>query len=219
MKTYIISFLCFCTANIIFAESPTIDLFNGKDLSNWSFFIDTSAKDIKPEQVFTVKNGLIHIKGKPFGYMYTKEKFDNFYLHVEWCYPIEKSNSGIFLFVQDPPKELWANAIECQLCANKAGDFIMLGGSEMEEFKVPEGKIKPKFPLVKKFDESNEGSVGTWNTADIICENGRIIVYINGTLQNIGTAKLNKSGYIGLQSEGSDILFRNVRLTRLSDLK
>jgi len=196
---------------IIAQAQQTIDLFNGKDLSNWKFCVENT-DTLKPQEVFTVKEGLIHIKGKPFGYMYTTDTFENFRLHVEWCYPIERTNSGIFLFVQDPAK-VWPNAIECQLCKEKAGDFVLLGGSDVAEFKLPAGKERPKFPVVKKFNDSNENSVGEWNCADIICQNGTITVFINGTLQNIGTNSMHKKGHIALQSEGGDILFRNVRLT------
>lgn len=191
----------------------TIDLFNEKDLSNWNF-VTADAETLKPKEVFTVKDGVIHIKGKPFGYMYTKEIFENFRLHIEWNYPIERTNSGIFLFVQSPEK-IWPNAIECQLCKEKAGDFVLLGGSDIAEYKLPEGKTRPKFPVVAKMKASNENAVGEWNCADIICENGNITVFINGTLQNKGTNSMHKKGHIALQSEGGDILFKNVRLTPL----
>ena len=162
---------------------------------------------------YAVKNGLIHIKGKPFGFMYTENKYSNFRLHVEWKYPIEGSNSGIFLFLQEPTKELWPNAVECQLCSGRAGDFVLLGGSDVSEYKAPEGKPRPKFPVVERFVKERENPVGEWNSADIICKDGNIEVYINGALQNIGTKSAHSKGYIGLQSEGGDILFRNVRLT------
>ena len=114
-----------------------MDLFNGENLEGWKFFVENSAA--KPGDVFSVKNGLIHIKGKPFGFMYTENKYSNFRLHVEWKYPIEGSNSGIFLFLQEPTKELWPNAVECQLCSGRAGDFVLLGGSDVSEYKAPEG--------------------------------------------------------------------------------
>jgi Domain of Unknown Function (DUF1080). len=55
--------------------------------------------------------------------MYTKEKYSNFILDVEWRYPVEATNSGIFLFVQDGEK-LWPNAIECQLHAGDAATLF-----------------------------------------------------------------------------------------------
>lgn len=87
MKKIILATSILATA-ILSSAQQTIDLFNGKDLSNWKFYLEDSTA--KPEEVFSVKEGLIHIKGTPFGYMYTPETFENFRLHVEWCYPIEK---------------------------------------------------------------------------------------------------------------------------------
>lgn len=191
----------------------TVDLFNGKNLDGWKFVVEKSS--VKPEEVFSVANGLIHIKGIPFGLMYTENKYANFRLHVEWKYPIKASNSGIFLFLQEPTPELWPNAVECQLCSGKAGDFVLLGGSDVAEYKAPEGKPRPKFPVVNRFEKERENPLGEWNSADIICKDGNIEVYINGTLQNKGTKSAKTNGYIGLQSEGGDILFRNVRLTPL----
>ena len=53
-----------------------VKLFNGKDLSNWNFVVDKNA--VPADQVFSVENGVIHIKGNPFGYMYTKEKYSDY---------------------------------------------------------------------------------------------------------------------------------------------
>ena len=69
----------------------TEKLFNGKDLKNWNFSV---AKDgVSAEQVFSVQNGLIRISGEPFGYMYTKEKYGNYKLHVEWRWPEGKASN------------------------------------------------------------------------------------------------------------------------------
>ncbi len=213
MKTrnILIAISAFAAALACSGAQKTEDLFNGKNLDGWKFFVENGAA--KPEDVFSVKNGMIHIKGVPFGFMYTENKYSNFRLHVEWKYPIGGSNSGIFLFLQEPAKELWPNAVECQLCSGKAGDFVLLGGSDVAEYKAPEGKPRPKFPVVERFEKDRENPVGEWNSADIVCRGGNIEVYINGTLQNVGTKSAHSSGYIGLQSEGGDILFRNVRLT------
>jgi hypothetical protein len=91
----------------------------------------------------------------------------------------------------------------------------LLNGSDLAEFKTKKGETRPAFPVVKKKNASSEMAVGEWNNADITCEKGTITVYINGVFQNKGTKSLHKTGHIGLQSEGKDIQFRNVRLTPL----
>ena len=188
----------------------TEKLFNGKDLSNWEFLVDKNS--VPAEQVYSVKDGMIQIAGQPFGYMYTKEKYSNYKLHVEWRWPDGESNSGIFLLIADP-KNPFPNGIECQLHAGDAGDFVLLGGSDLVEYFSRPGVPRPDFPVVKKHAESSEKPAGEWNEANIFVKDGTITVYINGVYQNTGTNKV-KEGFIGLQSEGKDVQFRNVTVTK-----
>lgn len=214
MNTLIKSFF---VGSILIASTSVsaqkVELFNGKNLNNWNFFLDTKST-AKPAEIFSVEDAVITIKGTPFGYMYTKEMYDNFHLHLQWRWEKTASNSGIFLFVQ-PGEKLWPNAIEAQLCAGQAGDFVLLGGSDVSEFKTKPGEKRPDFPVVEKLNPSNEKPAGEWNTADIYCRNGSIVVVINGEVQNMGTQSMHKKGYIGLQSEGEPIQFRDIWLKKL----
>ena len=63
------------------------------------------------------------------------------------------------------------------------------------------------------FQTSSEKPAGEWNEANIFVKDGVITVYINGVYQNTGTNKV-KEGHIGLQSEGKEVEFRNVTLTK-----
>jgi hypothetical protein len=201
----LLSFLPVATAQ------QTVKLFNGTDLSNWNSVVAENA--VPANQVFSVQNGVIHIAGTPFGYMYTKETYGDYRLHVEWRWPNkEATNSGIFLLIADP-KNPFPNAIECQLAAGNAGDFVLLGGSDLEEFQSCSGVPRPGFPVVKRANPSSEKPIGEWNVANIFVKNGVITIFINGVYQNTGTNKV-KSGHIGLQSEGKDIEFRNVYLVK-----
>ena len=200
----------FCFGNEAIAQK-TIKLFNGKDLSNWNFVVDKNS--VPADQVYSVKDGVIHIVGNPFGYMYTKDKYSNYKLHVEWRWPNgeEKANSGIFLLIEEP-KNPFPNGIECQLCAGKVGDFVLLGGSDLAEFQNKPGTKRPALPVVNRKVADVEKEAGEWNEANIYVKEGVITVYINGIYQNTGTNKI-KEGYIGLQSEGKEIEFRNVTVT------
>ncbi|MFV0398245.1 MAG: DUF1080 domain-containing protein [Bacteroidales bacterium] len=192
-------------------KGEEIQLFNGTDLSNWTCY--TSDTTTTAEEVFGVKDDVIHVKGN-LGWMRTNERYTNYTLKVEWRWVEELSNSGIFINQQDQ-MDSFPNAIECQLMNGKAGDFVLLGGSDLAEFVVPEGKERPAFPVVQKFTESNEKPLGEWNQAEIkVTDKGEICVKINGVEQNKGTNSLHKEGFIGLQSEGKPIEFRNVTLTK-----
>jgi hypothetical protein len=190
-------------------KAGTIQLFNGKDLSNWVFCLKDPS--VNPATVFTVQNGLIHISGNPFGYMRTKDTYSEYKLHVEWRYPIEASNSGVFVHAQ-LPDTIWIKSFECQLGAGNAGDFICMNGSTMNE-------QKNNSRVVKKMAPSSEKPTGEWNTMEVTCKSNTIEVYVNGVLQNKGTGVSASKGHICLQSEGKDIEFRNVFITKLPQTK
>jgi hypothetical protein len=187
-------------------ESDIIMLFNGKDLSDWAFFLRDNSVD--PATVFTVEDGIISIKGDPFGYMRTKEKYSDYILHVEWRWPVEPTNSGVFVHGQEPDA-IWLQCIECQLQHGNAGDFICMSGADIKE-RTDKSRI-----VVRKMAESSEKPAGEWNTMEITCRGNTIEVVVNGILQNIGTESNISSGFICLQSEGKEIQFRNVYLTKL----
>ena len=187
-------------------EKDVIQLFNGKDLSDWVFMLKDPAVD--PLKVFTVQNGIIHITGAPFGYMRTKRSYSEYKLHAEWRWPSEATNSGIFIHAQ-LPDTIWPRCFECQLAAGNAGDFICANGSDMNE------RIDKTKKSVKKMSPSNEKPVGEWNTMEVICKANTIEVVVNGVLQNKATGVSDSEGFICLQSEGKDIEFRNLILTKL----
>lgn len=187
-------------------KSKKVILFNGKELSNWIFYLKDQSVD--PANVFTVRDGVIHITGDPFGYMRTKEKYSDYKLHVEWRWPSEATNSGVFVHGQEPDA-IWLKCIECQLMAGNAGDFVCMNGADISE-RPDKSKA-----VVKKLAESSEKPVGEWNTMEVTCKGSTIEVFVNGILQNKGTNVNITSGSICLQSEGKAIEFKNVYLTKL----
>ena len=186
----------------------TIDLWNGTDLSGWVFFLDDSLAN--PDTVFTVTDEAIHIGGLPFGYMRTIEIYNGYNLHVEWRWPDEPGNSGVFLNIAGNDKK-WPMTIECQLMSGKAGDLVFLGGSDAAE-RMDKSEL-----VIPKYEESSENQPGEWNVYDIHTKNDSIIVYVNRTLQNACSMPFPEKGYIGLQSEGAPIEFRNVYLIYASE--
>ncbi|MDR2148687.1 MAG: DUF1080 domain-containing protein [Tannerella sp.] len=206
-KLLFLALIAFISLNI---KAQTVDLFNGKDLSNWDFVVKDNA--VAPEDVFSVQDGVVLIQGQPFGYMFTKEKYADYTLEAEWSWLEKATNSGIFIIMEETTNP-FPKTIECQLHAGDAGDFVCLAGADLLEYKTPEGKERPAFPVVAKKQPSNEKPVGEWNKAKIIVKDGKITVYINDVLQNEGTSPVKK-GHIGLQSEGGPVQFRNVKLTK-----
>lgn len=211
MKTKLLSLIILFAFSVTGCKQQTGELFNGKDLSNWNFVVADNA--VPGDQVFTIKDGIISVKGDPFGYMYTKEKYGNFTLELEYRWAKEESNSGIFVLIEDPANP-FPKGIECQLKAGQAGDFVLLNGSDLNEYLLPEGVTeRPQFPMIDKIHPSSENPTGEWNKVQITVNDGVITVYINNVLQNEASGKV-KEGYIGLQSEGKEIWFRNLVLKR-----
>ena len=53
--------------------------------------------------------------------------------------------------------------------------------------------------------------VGEWNTTEAICQDGMITSKVNGTQVATGKGELME-GQIGLQSEGAEIHFKNIKI-------
>ena len=179
-------------------------LFNGKDLTGWTFHVQ--ADTIAPAgEVFGVQDGVITIDGQPFGYMMTEQSFADYTLHLEWRWPGEPTNSGIFLHAE-PIDAVWPRCAEVNLMNGRAGDMIASGGSAFEELE--EGRF------LRSTVECAEKPAGEWNTAEIICKGNFIQAYINGVLMN--EAHFDRSsGPIALQSEGGPLEIRNIYITPL----
>src|SRR5262249_25825022 len=107
-------------------KGDTISLFNGKDLTGWKTFLDPRAKDVKPADVWSVKDGAIHCRGRPFGYLLTEKEYGDYVLTVEWRWPARPGNSGVFVHVSGPDK-IWPKGVEAQLQSGQAGDFWLVG--------------------------------------------------------------------------------------------
>jgi hypothetical protein len=191
-------------------KQQSTEIFNGKDLSNWNLVVENDA--VPANEVYSVNDGVITIIGQPFGYMYTKGKYKNYTLELEYRWVDNATNSGIFILIEDPTNP-FPKGVECQLKAGLAGDFVLLAGSDLDEYTLPEGITeRPDFPVIDKKETSSEKPTGEWNKVKIVVEDGVVTVFINDVLQNRATSKVME-GYIGLQSEGGPIQFKNIVLS------
>lgn len=189
------------------AEAPTgrIELFNGKDLSGWTFHFRTNAD---PSGTFTVRNGILHCNGQPYGYMRTEKSYRDYKLTVEWRFvkvEPEADNTGILLHMQMPDK-VWPKSIECQGQYLHHGDLLSIGGTS---WKV-NGELKNNRSL--KQGESAEKPPGEWNTYEIVCAGDTMKAFVNGKLLNSATECSVTSGPIGIQTEGSEWELRKMFL-------
>jgi hypothetical protein len=214
MRRALLVFMVFICLGFLFyngCAKKSISLFNGKDFTGWEFVLATDT--VAAEEVWSVKDGVVHCKGVPNGYMRTVQGYHDYILTLDWRWVERESNSGVLLHVQEPD-QVWPLCIECQLMAGNAGDLVLIGAKSItvnDSLYTNTGR----FLVIPKREESNEQAVGQWNSYKIICKGDAINCYVNGVLQNEGTKASLNGGKIGLQSEGTAIEFRNIQLEML----
>jgi len=196
------------------AAPEATDLFNGTDFTGWKLV--SSDENVDVNDVWSVKDGVVHCTGVPNGYMMTEQSYSDYKLHVEWRWTDEATNSGVLLHCGDELDGIfWPNCFECQLKSGNAGDFVLIGPGKVtvddSTYINPE-----RFIIVGKKHDSNEKPIGEWNTYDIEARGTTVACFVNGMMQNNGVDLAASSGPIALQSEGSPIEFRNIQITPLA---
>ena len=184
----------------------TIQLFNGKNLDDWTAFFIGGATD--PSEAFFVEDGILKSKGMPIGYIRTKKKFTSYHLAVEWRFDAEKGggNSGVLMRIISEDK-VWPRCIEAQLHSRNAGDIW-----NIEDFPMDTDKSRQSGRRTKKAAPSNEHPLGEWNRYDITLDGGYLELKVNDLIQNVATGCEVVAGPIGLQSEGVWIEVRKIEL-------
>ena len=191
-----------------------IRLFNGKDLSGWTYHL--SEPSAKMEDVWSVVQeegqGIIVCKGRPAGYIRTTDDYTNYVLRLQWRFnPVTKraGNSGVLLRVVGPDK-VWPKSVEAQLQSGAAGDFWLIDEARLN---TPAERVDQGTPRHRLRTKTNEKPIGEWNDYEITVDGERVVLKVNGEVLNEGTGAEVVPGKIALQSEGSEIHFRNIRLT------
>ncbi|MBI5094488.1 MAG: DUF1080 domain-containing protein [Candidatus Hydrogenedentes bacterium] len=206
MVMLVSSVLIFASAGYAANTPAEVPLFNGKDFSGWKLFIPDPKIDVKT--VWSAKDGVVHCEGTSPGYMRTEKPYENYKLTLEWRWAGKPGNNGVLLHIQNEDK-VWPKSIEAQLQDQNAGDFFVIDGSDFKEHINKEDRRVPKKA------PSNEKPAGEWNKYEIVCDGNTITATVNGLLQNSATEATITKGYIGLQSEGAPIEYRNIVLLPL----
>lgn len=207
---------CQTTANPP-AETP-VALFNGQDLVGWKPVL--ADPSVKPETVWSVKDGILACTGTPVGFIYAGKDYVNFRLVVEYRWPpgSKPGNSGIFSRITDGSKAL-PRCVETQLQHGNAGDVLGLQGmnvstNQPRSFVVLKHKLAGDIFGVRKLVDA-ENPAGEWNRVEIQAQGPNYTVWVNGTKVNEVTGVETVAGPVGLQSEGGAIEFRRAALTPL----
>ncbi|MFL5809909.1 MAG: DUF1080 domain-containing protein [Flavisolibacter sp.] len=209
-------------------NAQTIRLFNGKNLKGWHIDVpemDTSTTATSP---FIVRDSVLVSLGQPQGHLITDSIYQNYRLQVEYRFPSKPGNSGILVHTSTPRAlyHMFPKSIEVQLEHGNAGDFWCIqedirASPDMEKRRGPKaewGVSEGKQRRIINLTDNSEKPVGEWNTIVVECIANVIRVHVNGDLVNMGVCTASK-GQIALQSEGSEVEFRKIELTKLKDRK
>jgi hypothetical protein len=183
---------------------------------------------------WTWKDGLVHCTGQPVGVARTKQTVTNFELVAEWRHLKSAGNSGIFVWASDEalkdirPGMLPRGGIEVQVLdhgyaeqyekqqGKKAdwftthGDVFPVGTSKMKPFPPVSPNGTRSFPSKRLSKGVNE-----WNHYYVRGINGEVRLWVNGEEVSGGSGCDPRSGYLCLESEGSPVEFRGIRLREL----
>lgn len=209
------------------SEPKTIQLFNGENLEGWH--ADVPAMDENPDTTnpFIVRDSMLVSLGDPRGHLITDSVYSNYRLVAEYRFASKPGNCGVLVHASTPRAlyKMFPKSLEVQMMHENAGDFwciveditvpnMLERRGPKEEWGITEGK-KRRIP---NLTDGSENPVGEWNTMQIECLADTIKVWVNGDLVNYGYDCTTTKGQIAVQAEGSEVEFRKLELTPITEL-
>ena len=217
------------TPGQLHALAEPVVLFDGTDLDHFNLYTEDASVDL--EDVATVADSVLHIAGSPYGYLQTERWFRDYVLDLEWRWPEgddgqpRAGNSGVLVHTTAPfIFYTWPCSLEVQLQAGSAGDFWVIGDDV--DIRVEDEQTRRVAPRegdlhshrrIRNLTDDSERELGAWNHMRIEARGDELRVWVNDELVNHGTACTVQEGAIALQSEGTPIEFRAIRVTPLED--
>jgi Domain of Unknown Function (DUF1080)/Carbohydrate esterase, sialic acid-specific acetylesterase len=199
------------------SDEGFVPLFNGKDLSGW-INVNTAPSTWT---TWTDEQGepIIRCTGKPTGVLRTGEMYENFVLELEYRHLVPGGNAGLFVWsdaitARGVP---FTRSVEVQVMDGREadwytsdGDIFPIHGATM----VPEN-ARPQDPTRAYPTERRARPSPEWNHYRVTCIDGEISLAVNGKIVTRGREGSPRKGYICLESEGSPVDFRHIRLKSL----
>jgi len=198
-------------------------MFNGADLSGWvnvncAPSTWTVKKDEKGEPY-------ILCSGVPTGVLRTEKAYENFILDMEWMHEQELGNAGLFVW-SDPLCARgvpFTRSVEVQVMLtpdylDDQGRTLYTGQGDI--FSIHGARMTPERPHPAGWErclpsERRTKGAGEWNHYRVTCRDGTIALEVNGAKVSGGTGITPRAGYICLESEGTPIRFRRIRIQEL----
>ena len=230
MKVLIISSVCVAVALGASCAAPqrqAQSLFNGKDLTGWDVDAPAVDSNVRLRSPFEVRNGMLVSLGEPRGHLLSDSSYRDYRLEIEYRFAAAPGNAGVLVHASTPRAlyGMFPRSIEVQMESGNAGDFWCI----VEDIRVPDmerrrgpptewGITEGKARRIINLTDASEQPVGEWNSMVIEAFGRAIRVWVNGTLVNDGSDATADRGRIALQSEGSEVEFRKLSLTPISEL-
>lgn len=125
------------------SNCETIQLFNGKNLDGWYTYLKDRGKNVDPNGVFTVVDGMLRISGEEWGAITTNEEFENYKITIRYKWGKEtheprkgKARDSGFLFHsvgEDGAKSgSWMYSVEANIYEGRTGELILIGEKDRE---------------------------------------------------------------------------------------
>mgnify|MGYP002044012860 FL=1 len=234
----------FCSLDAQKKKNEWIQLFNGKDLSDWTIKIRGHKAGVNHNDTFSVKDGVIHVSydkyknfDKTYGHIFYKTPFSHYLLRIEYRFLGDQApggeewafrNSGVMLHGQTPQSmtvdQDFPNSIEVQFLGGKGK-----GKRTTANLCTPGTDVVMNNKLLKRhcFSSKSETYHGDqWVTVEIEVRGSKSIKHIiDGEIvleyakPQLDDGTLLEGGTISLQSESHPVEFRKVELKRLGKSK
>lgn len=162
----------------------------------------------EPETWKTSDDG-ISCTGKPKGYLYSKQPYENFTWRLEYQFPRPKSlkddskfkgNTGFLVYINGEHK-LWPVCIEVQ------GKYVQI--ASIKENGGADPVTVEENDAVR---QEHRKPVGEWNELEIVSKDGALKVSLNGTPISSSPAGPLTKGLIGIQAEDHPFEVRHMRI-------
>ncbi len=167
------------------------------------------------------KGAMVHCTGKPTGILRSERMYENFLCEFEWRHLAEPGNAGFFVWADPLPAQggPFTRGIEVQVCNLGNGDWFTSHG---DLFPIWGATMTPDPRFRRSGDRSmpnldafHARKTGEWNHYRITCLDGALTLEVNGHLVTAGSGCTPSKGYLCLESEGTEVDFRKLRIWEL----
>jgi hypothetical protein len=186
------------------------------------------------DDTWTWKDDLLVCSGQPVSVMRTRKPYKNFEFVLEWSHQKPAGNSGVFVWTTPESIERLEKAgkpglpdgIEVQILDHAFTDQMKAAGKATDWFGT-HGDVFPVRVKMTPFPPTSPNGErsfprkqlakghGQWNQYYIRAINGEVRLWVNGEEVSGGTGCDPAEGYLCLESEGSPIHFRGLRIREL----